>query len=149
MTTTRRRRSPGNIAAATASVRAESGSSRTVRCLRSVNGWHVGPARGAVGRMTDEIVCPQCEGRTWEHLGPLRIECSFCHGRGVVGGPDDPEENPPAPPAVPPPAWEHRIWQDIGMIRTLTCRYCLGAKTVSHYDAERQTLTVLPCPACR
>lgn len=98
--------------------------------------------------MSDEITCPQCEGRTWELLGPLQIECAFCHGRGVVGGPKDPEENPPLPPTEPPPAWEHKVWQDKALTSTITCRYCLGARVVTHYSEERRTLVSSSCPAC-
>jgi hypothetical protein len=98
--------------------------------------------------MSDPITCPECEGRTWGWLGPLRIECGFCHGRGIVGGPGDPEENPPSPPAGPPPAWEHRVWRDIGDHPALPCRYCLGARTVAHHDLDARTLINYPCPVC-
>ena len=94
--------------------------------------------------MPDEITCPQCQGRTWEMLGALRIECAFCHGRGVVGGQSDPEENPPLPPKEPPPIWEDRRWQDPAFAH-ISCRYCFGSREVSHYDGAAGTLVMVPC----
>lgn len=98
--------------------------------------------------MPDPITCPQCEGRAWEPLGPLRIECAFCHGRGMVGDPDpDPDT---APPKRPPPVWEDRRWRDApatNSARSL-CRYCFGAREVCSLAEESRTLVSAPCPAC-
>lgn len=98
--------------------------------------------------MSDPITCPQCAGRGWESFGVLHLACRFCVGRGVVGGPDDPIENPPPPPTEPPPVWEHKAWRDTALTGTITCRYCLGARVVSHYSEERRTLITSACPAC-
>jgi hypothetical protein len=100
---------------------------------------------GLAGRVSDPITCPQCEGRRWEPFGPLRIECAFCHGRGVVGGPDDPEENPPQPPDAPPPAWKHKVWRDPFMSSAFPCRLCFGSRMVIHVDAEAGTVVQVPC----
>ncbi len=95
--------------------------------------------------MSDPITCPQCKGRTWEALGPLQIECDFCHGRGIVGGPDDPEENPPPPPTEPPPAWRDRIWRDPFIAKTFSCRVCLDSRRITHLDRAMGTLVSVPC----
>ncbi|MEV4753295.1 hypothetical protein AB0K21_43725 [Streptosporangium sp. NPDC049248] len=97
--------------------------------------------------MTDPITCPECEGEGGQHLGRLRIACSFCHGRGWVGAEHEPAESPP-PPAEPPPVWEHRIWSDSAVAAFLGCRYCLGSEMVAHLDETTRTLVMVPC-GCR
>ncbi|MEV7006877.1 hypothetical protein [Streptosporangium sp. NPDC051022] len=112
----------------------------------------MGALRGLSGDgsvMTDPIACPECEGRRGQQLGGLFLACRFCGGRGQVGGEHEPAERggdrePPPRPA----AWEHRVWSDPAVAAVLPCRYCLGARTVSHIDQESRRMTATACPAC-
>lgn len=50
------------------------------------------------GLMTDPLTCPECSGTGEDRSLPGHVlKCMCCYGRGVVGGPDDPEENPLLP----------------------------------------------------
>ncbi|GHE49189.1 hypothetical protein GCM10017673_58420 [Streptosporangium violaceochromogenes] len=99
--------------------------------------------------MTDPLPCPECGG-TGQDLSVPRyvLMCMCCYGRGVVGGPDDPEENPPASPPDPPPAWEHRVWKNPVVAAALSCRYCLDARRVTRIDEVARTLVTADCPVC-
>lgn len=98
--------------------------------------------------MTDPIVCPQCHGRGWEPFGSYDLQCQCCYGRGSVGGPDDPQDNPRPRPTRQPPVWEHKAWRDTALTGTLACRYCLGMGQVTHYNKDRRTMVSSACPAC-
>ena len=98
--------------------------------------------------MTDPITCPECEGRKGRRYGKLFLACTFCCGRGWVGGEHEPAEPPSEPPEGPPPAWRHRVWSDPYVASTLDCRLCLGFRQVLHLDQEQGTMVVVPC-SCR
>lgn len=67
--------------------------------------------------------------------------CDACMGAGGEHEPAERGERPP--PEGPPPAWEHRVWSDPWISHVLGCRFCLGAKKVSHIEAG--TLVTVPC----
>ncbi|MFB4294778.1 hypothetical protein ACBI99_44615 [Nonomuraea sp. ATR24] len=97
-------------------------------------------------RVTDPITCPECGGQRGERLGTLFLACRFCGGRGVVGGAHEPaEQSAEPPPGGPPPAWQHRVWQDPWIAAAIGCRYCLGSRQVTHVDDEKGTLVTVPC----
>ncbi|MBO4271335.1 hypothetical protein [Microbispora triticiradicis] len=95
--------------------------------------------------MTDPIVCPQCHGRCGTRYGRLHLACTFCGGRGVVGGDHEPAE-PPPPPERPPPALQQRGWSLLATV--VPCPYCFGSGRVPHVDQQSRTLTSLPCTEC-
>lgn len=84
----------------------------------------------------------------------------FCASRGTLRAGQEyfsgldfeevraPIENPPPPPTEPPPVWEHKAWRDTALTGTITCRYCLGARVVTHFSEEPRTLITSACPAC-
>lgn len=98
--------------------------------------------------MTDPITCPECGGHKGQRLGELFLRCRFCGGLGWVGDHNEPAERGEHPPPEPPPAWEHKVWRDPVVVAALPCRYCLGARTVSHIDEESRRMTTAACPAC-
>jgi hypothetical protein len=107
--------------------------------------------------MSDEIVCPQCEGTGEQRIGSLRLLCRFCHGRKVVGGdhepaeggprynargwkiPEEGEEYDPAVHGPLPPASDHPAVRESGL-----CLLCLGAGVV----VAEGTYVETPCPVC-
>ncbi|MCK2216773.1 hypothetical protein MF672_023655 [Actinomadura sp. ATCC 31491] len=97
--------------------------------------------------MTDPITCPECQGRRGRRFGPLFLACPFCGGTGRVGGADEPAERGcEPPPEGPPPAWQHKVWQDPWTAAALGCRLCLGSRRLSHVDREAGRLVTMPCP---
>lgn len=105
--------------------------------------------------MTDPIECPECEGRGETTIGPLRLQCRFCHGCGKVGGefepaegghqrddgyrqPYDGEEYDPDIHGPLPAVWTHPAVTGSGL-----CRKCLGARVVMTGN-----LVEVPCPLC-
>jgi hypothetical protein len=102
----------------------------------------------------DPIVCPECNGQKVHRLTPeLSVLCEFCHGRGYVGGSDDPHEMVASvdrgerPPPTPPPVWEDPTVLDSGL-----CPHCLGsgkvASTGSGFDDDPRYVVEAACPAC-
>lgn len=92
----------------------------------------------------DPITCPECGGTLVEWVAGMALACQFCHGKGHDGAPQWTEDNPPPHP----PIWADRRWNDPAMAQLGLCRYCLGAKKVSHIDEGSRTLVTAPCPAC-
>ncbi|MEV0145862.1 MULTISPECIES: hypothetical protein [unclassified Nonomuraea] len=96
--------------------------------------------------MTDPITCPECQGQKGERLGHLFLACQFCGGLGWVGGEHEPaERGKEPPPDGPPPAWEHKVWSEPYISAQLCCRYCLGARRVTHVDKEAGTMSSASC----
>jgi RecJ-like exonuclease len=115
--------------------------------------------------VTDPITCPECEGRGETSVGPLRLQCQFCHGDGQVGGehepaegghqrsdgyrqPEDGEEYDPDVHGPLPGIADHPAVTAFGV-----CSTCLGMGTVINLgDLQRGEVTgkliEAPCPAC-
>lgn len=104
--------------------------------------------QGDGAAMTDPITCPECEGRKGQRLGELFLRCRFCGGLGWVGGHNEPAERGECPPPEPPPAWEHKVWENPAVSAALSCRHCLGARRVTHIDEVARTLVTADCPVC-
>ncbi|MGW0806809.1 hypothetical protein [Nonomuraea sp. NPDC002799] len=94
--------------------------------------------------MTDDIACPQCEGRRGELLGKLFLACTFCGGLGWVGGDNEPARHQAKPP--PQSAVNHPVWNDPWIAAMIDCRYCLGSRRMAHIDEDAGTLITAPCP---
>lgn len=92
----------------------------------------------------DPITCPECGGALVEWVAGMALACRFCHGKGHDGGPRWTPENPPPHP----PLWADPRWRDAQFAMLSMCRYCLGAREVSHVDEERGTLVTAACPGC-
>lgn len=95
--------------------------------------------------MTDPITCPECEGRRCQQFGPLSLACRFCAGRGWVGGDHEPAQPAERPPPPPPTATNHKVWSDPWTSAAIGCRFCLGARVVTHLDETNRTLGTAPC----
>jgi RecJ-like exonuclease len=116
-------------------------------------------------QVTDPITCPECEGRGETSIGPLRLLCRFCQGRGQVGGefepaegghqrtdgyrlPEDGEEYDPDVHGPLPAVWEHPA------VEGVPCSRCLGSGTVINLGGDmlreqvHGRLVETPCPAC-
>ncbi|MCO6010543.1 hypothetical protein NE236_36855 [Actinoallomurus purpureus] len=116
--------------------------------------------------MTDPITCPECDGRGETTLGPVRLRCQFCQGRGRVGGdyepaegghqrtdgyrqPEGDEEYDPKVHGPLPAAWEHPAVKGMP-----GCPQCFGTGKVINLGADmvggdvHGKLVELPCPAC-
>ncbi|RBQ11668.1 hypothetical protein DP939_44825 [Spongiactinospora rosea] len=74
--------------------------------------------------------------------------CPFCCGRGWVGGEYEPAEAASKPPPPWPAAWEHKVWHDPIVAAAISCRYCLGAGTVTKVDEAARTMVTADCPVC-
>jgi hypothetical protein len=97
--------------------------------------------------MSDRLQCPDCYGTGQQAIGPLRLSCRFCLGRGYVGDDNEPAEEHEAPPmAATRPVWEEPP------VRVLTvCRVCFGARKVVNLGGTGEPtgyLVEMPCPAC-
>jgi RecJ-like exonuclease len=115
--------------------------------------------------MTDRITCPECDGRGEDSIGPLRMQCEFCQGRGWVGGefepadggcqrtdgyrnPEEGEDYDPDIHGPLPAVGEHPAVSELGV-----CPTCLGmGKVINLGDLARGDvhgkLIEQPCPAC-
>jgi hypothetical protein len=107
--------------------------------------------------MTDVIRCPECNGTGRHLLGrdpagrPFAVVCAFCHGRGRVGGDDEPAERGVRP--EPGPARLQAVWETPGWA-VQGCRSCAGAGEVLSLGGQitgghARRGSTRPCPACR
>lgn len=115
--------------------------------------------------MTDPITCPECNGAKVYSIGSLTLACTFCGGRGHVGGDYEPAEgghqrtdgyrNPidgeRYDPDVHGPLPSIR---DHSAVQGMPCTQCLGSGEVINFGTElfrgdkAKTLLKAPCPAC-
>jgi RecJ-like exonuclease len=101
--------------------------------------------------MTDRISCPECDGTGETLVGPVRVACRFCHGRGYVGDDNEPAERGAAEIVSdrPLPPW----WQEPGMDAYPDCAMCFGAGRVVNLGGNLTggvptVMVEAPCPAC-
>ncbi|MEU0568762.1 hypothetical protein ABZ297_25750 [Nonomuraea sp. NPDC005983] len=92
----------------------------------------------------DPITCPECGGTMVEWVAGMALACEFCNGRGHDGRPQWTPENPPPRP----PVWADPRWNDPQYARLNLCRYCLGAREVTHLNEVTRTMVMVSCPGC-
>lgn len=100
--------------------------------------------------MTDRLDCPDCDGRGYQQLGPLRLWCRFCRGEGYVGDDNEPahRDTEPSDELSTTPAWEQ-----LGSDQMPGCRTCLGTGQVISLGGQVLGGTAtqgvkVPCPNC-
>lgn len=103
--------------------------------------------------MTDRLDCPDCGGTGEQAIGPLRLLCQFCRGRGYVGDDNEPAERNADEGLEVDPMNATPAWEQSGADAIPGCATCFGTGKVIGLGGNVRGgvpswLAEGPCPAC-